>query len=241
MDYRVHGILQARTLEWVAFPFSRGSSQPRHRTQVSPTAGRFFTSWATREALLYKNYGCISQVLDNIEPAWLMSLARNIKKSYWLASPWISKRLPKWHSGKKTHLPVQETGDTVWFLCQEDPLEEEMATHSRTLAWKIPWTEEPGRLQSMGSQRAGHDWAHMPGFLNYNTSHTQLILEKAMATHSSTLAWRIPWTEEPGGLLFIGSQSRIWLKWLSMRACIGEGNGNPLQYACLENPMDRGA
>ena len=49
MDYTVHGTLQARTLEWVAFPFSRGSSQPRDRTQVSRIAGRFFTSWATRE------------------------------------------------------------------------------------------------------------------------------------------------------------------------------------------------
>ena len=39
----------------------------------------------------------------------------------------------------------------------EDPLEKEMAIHSRTIAWKIPWTEEPGRLQSMGSQRVGHD------------------------------------------------------------------------------------
>ena len=42
-------------------------------------------------------------------------------------------------------------------LGQEDPLEKEMATHSSTLAWKIPWTEEPGGLQSMGSQRVGHD------------------------------------------------------------------------------------
>ena len=41
----------------------------------------------------------------------------------------------------------------------EDPLEKEMAIHSRTIAWKIPWTEEPGRLQSMGSQRVGHDGA----------------------------------------------------------------------------------
>ena len=45
----VHGILQARILEWVVFPFSRGSSQPRDRTQLSHIAGRFFTSWATRE------------------------------------------------------------------------------------------------------------------------------------------------------------------------------------------------
>ena len=45
----------------------------------------------------------------------------------------------------------------VQFLGQEDSLEKEMATHSSTLAWKIPWTEEPGRPQSMGSQRVGHD------------------------------------------------------------------------------------
>ena len=45
----------------------------------------------------------------------------------------------------------------VQSLGQEDPLEKEMAPHSSTLAWKIPWTEEPGRLQSMGSQRVGHD------------------------------------------------------------------------------------
>ena len=46
----------------------------------------------------------------------------------------------------------------VQSLDQEDPLEKEMETHSNTLAWKIPWTEEPGRLQSTGSQRVGHDW-----------------------------------------------------------------------------------
>ena len=49
-DYTVHGILQASILEWVGFSFSRGSSQPRNRTGISCIAGRFFTSWATREA-----------------------------------------------------------------------------------------------------------------------------------------------------------------------------------------------
>ena len=53
IDYTVHGILQARILEWVAFPFSKGSSQPRDRTQVSRLAGGFFTSWAKREAREY--------------------------------------------------------------------------------------------------------------------------------------------------------------------------------------------
>ena len=56
------------------------------------------------------------------------------------------------------HLPaVRET--QVWSLGEEDPLKKEMATHSSILAWKIPWTEEPGRLPSMGSQRVRHDWA----------------------------------------------------------------------------------
>jgi len=50
MDYKAYGIFQARILEWVAFSFSRVSSQPRDRTQVSHIAGEFFTSWATREA-----------------------------------------------------------------------------------------------------------------------------------------------------------------------------------------------
>ena len=53
LDYTVHGILQARILEWVAVPFSRRSSQPRDRTQVSRMAGRFFTNWITREAQEY--------------------------------------------------------------------------------------------------------------------------------------------------------------------------------------------
>ena len=52
---------------------------------------------------------------------------------------------------------MQET--PVQSLSQEDLLEKEMATHSSTLAWKILWKEKPGRLQSMGSQRVGHDWA----------------------------------------------------------------------------------
>ena len=74
-----------------------------------------------------------------------------------------------------------------------------MALHSSTLARKIPWTEEPGGLQSMGSLRVGHDFTvtftfHVPA------------LEEEMATHSSVLAWRIPGTVEPVGLPSMGSQ-----------------------------------
>ena len=61
-----------------------------------------------------------------------------------------------------------------------------------------------------------------------------------MASHSSILAKKILWTEEPGGLLSLGSHSQTGLKRLRMHACIGEGNGNPLQCSCLESPRDRG-
>ena len=62
----------------------------------------------------------------------------------------------------------------VWSLGQEDPLEKEMATHSSVLAWKIPWIEKPGGLQSMGSQRVRHDWAPNTYLLNpWKESHDQ--------------------------------------------------------------------
>ena len=64
-----------------------------------------------------------------------------------------------------------------------------------------------------------------------------------MAPHCSTLAWKIPWTEEPGGLQSMGllrvATERLHFDF--SLSCIGEGNGNPLQYSCLENPRDRGA
>ena len=65
-----------------------------------------------------------------------------------------------------------------------------------------------------------------------------------MATHSSTLAWKIPWMEEPGRLYSMGSLrvgKTEQLHYHFSLSCIGEGNGNPLQYFCLENPRDRGA
>ena len=64
--------------------------------------------------------------------------------------------------------------------------------------------------------------------------------DKAMATHSSTLAWKIPWMEEPGRLQFMGSR-RVGHDRTTSLSCIGAGNVNPLQYSCLENPSDRGA
>ena len=78
----------------------------------------------------------------------------------------------------------------IYLYFYMDISEKAIAPHSCTLAWKIPWTEEPGRLQSMGSLRVGHDWA----------THFHFSL-----------------------------------------SCIGEGDGTPLQCFCLENPRDGGA
>ena len=105
-------------------------------------------------------------------------------------------------------------------------MEKEMATHSSILAWKTPWTEEPGRLQPLGSLRVGHNlvteqqpphyWGFPGGSMVKNVplmQETQVRslgqehpLEKEMTIHSSILAWGILWTEEPGGLQYIGSQ-----------------------------------
>ena len=91
--------------------------------------------------------------------------------------------------------------------------EKAMATHSSTLAWKIPWVEESGRLQSMGSWRVGHDWV------------TSLsCVGEEMATHSSVLSWRIPGTGQPDGLLSMGPQ-RVGHNWRDLASvaayCIG--------------------
>ena len=134
----VHGILQARILEWVTIPFSRGSSQPRDQTQVSHIAGRSFTIRTIREAL--------RMVLRKVSAT-----------------------------------PQNRLGLRLL-------VEKAMATHSSTLAWKISWTEELGGLQSMGSQRVGHDWA------------TSLLLFTFMR-------WRRKWQPTP---VFLPRESQGW-------------------------------
>ena len=74
-----------------------------------------------------------------------------------------------------------------------------MAPHSNTVAWKIPWTEEPGRLQSHGVAK------RQTRLSDFTFTFYFHALEKEMATHSSVLAWRIPWTEKPGRLQSMGS------------------------------------
>jgi len=89
-----------------------------------------------------------------------------------------------------------------------------------------------------------HNWQSEPESYFPGTRKYDAITFHAMAPHSSTLAWKIPWTEEPGRLQSMGSL-RVEHNWVTslwlFTLCIGEGNGNPLQCSCLENPRDGGA
>ena len=96
--------------------------------------------------------------------------------------------------------------------------EKAMAPHSSTLAWKIPWTEEPGRLQFMGSWRVLK--SDFPFTFHFHT------LEKEMATHSSVLAWRIPGMGEPGGLPSVGSH-RVGHDWSDLAAATEQQQDQP--------------
>ena len=84
---------------------------------------------------------------------------------------------------------------------------------------------------------------HSYSSISFSTPNSIPLTEKAMAPHSSTLAWKIPWMEEPGRLQSMGSlrvDTTERLHFHFLLSCI-EGNGNPLQCPCLENPRDRGA
>ena len=147
----VHGIFQARVLEWGAIAFSK---YPKVVSTITTTK-----KWNKQET----NH-------ERVELTPAMSIiALNVSG---LNTQIKRQRLSNWVKNKS-------------HLCFTS--EKAMAPHSSTLAWKIPWMKEPGRLQSMGSLRVRHDWV--------TSFHFSL-------------------------------------------SCIGEGNGNPLQDSCLENSMD---
>ena len=119
--------------------------------------------------------------------------------------------------------------------------EKAMATHSSTLAWKIPWMEEAGGLPSMGSHRVGHDWSDLAAAAAAAAPYWQrrqwqptpvLLLEKSHGRRS--LVSFSPW-----GLKESDTTERLHFHFSLL--CIGEGNGSPLQCSCPENPRDGGA
>ena len=104
----------------------------------------------------------------------------------------------------KNLLAMLET--RVWSLGWEDPLEEEMATYSSILAWRIPWTEEPGWLQSMGSQKVRHDWVTKPStHTNEHSTHVLCLVIQ------SSLTLCDPWTVAPQAPMSMGfSRQEYW-------------------------------
>ena len=162
--WTVHGILQARILEWVAFPFFRGSSQPRDRTQVSHIAGGFLTSWATREA-------------HALNSAWYIADAQ---------SRFTGELI---NNSNALHHLIQ-----TW---------KNFSTFFTLNSWRRQWHPTPVLL---------------PG-----KSHEQ-----------RSLVGCSPWRREESNMT-----ERLHFHF--SLSCIGEGNGNPLQCSCLENPRDGGA
>ena len=140
----------------------------------------------------------------------------------------------------------------VQSLGWEDPLEKGMVTYFSILAWRIPWTKEPGGLQSIGSQIVGHDWVtpfHFQPEARYNKGfkiphqlNQNLTLDNFLAhfpplhlphVHSwASLVAQIV-KNPPANAGNVGSTP-------GSGRSPGEKNGNPLQYSCLGNPMDRG-
>ena len=161
----------------------------------------------------------------------------------------------------------------VQSLGWENPLEEEMITHSRILAWRTPGTEEPGGLQSIESQRVKHNCSnlahmHTPSSeivtLYYSKFYSFLKLPSSCRHHVILLQWRSLNEDKkcvyitltpvringkflPFSLWHFGGSDNKESAWNAgdpgsipgLGRSPGEGNGNPLQYSCLENSMDR--
>ena len=175
-DYIVHGILQARILEWVAFPFSRGSSWPRNQTRVCCIAGGFFTYWAIREVTLAHD-----KILSYLS-SHLMFSHKQVWGSLGL-SAWSFHFFSVPESEQNQNLFIfnllllgkiegKRRGDRGW---------DGWMTSSAQWAWV--WTNSgrqwrtgnPGMLQSMGCQRLIHDWVTE----QQNLLLTEIFLSKA--------------------------------------------------------------
>ena len=144
MDWTVHGILQARILKQVAFPFSRGSSPPRdwihialkaHSLPAEPQGKPRILEWVTypfSSGFSWpRKWTGVTCIAGGFFTNW--AIRETLMQDTQVQSP------------RSTQV-------------KEDPLEKEMATHSSILAWRTLWTEEPSVLQSMGSERVRHDW-----------------------------------------------------------------------------------
>ena len=135
----VHGLLQAKILEWLAIPFSRASFWPRDQTWVSCIAGRFFTVWATREAHMY-----------------IYVYVRVYMYTDTASQPYIYIASQVALLVKNPHAKARDAGDP-WV--EKIPWRRAWQSTPVFLPGEFHRQKEPGGLQSMGWQRVGHDWA----------------------------------------------------------------------------------
>ena len=176
-------------LEWVAYPFSKGSSQPTNRTGVSCISGGFFTK-LSYQGSPQNNFRINTQVKQGFRIKDQHLNKKSAINSY-ITKYWKIKLGKQFHSQQSSKILVQRASLVVQIIKNqlamqetrvqspgwEDLLEKGMATHSRILAWRIPWIEESGRPQLIGLQRLEHDWMtntyiNLPK--NYNTCmHTE--------------------------------------------------------------------
>ena len=169
--FSVHGIFQARILEWVAIFFSKGSSWPRDWTLVSCITGRLFTIWATRESQWPSDMPCINSINPHYDCRF---------------------GFPGGSVGKEPTCQCRRHKMKVQSLSPEDPLEKEIATHSSIFAWRIPWTEEAWRATVHGISKS-QTWLSMYtqglseyGDLKYSNSYS-LLLDISAIFHFSEL------------------------------------------------------
>ena len=191
----VHGILQARVLEWVAISFSRGSSPPRDRYWVSCIAGRVFTIWFTEEQIYW---GKLKEQIywEAVSTNW---------ECIWISLPPVtfpggaSDKEPDCQCRRHERHEFNPWVRKIFWRRAWQP-------HSSIPAWRIPWTEEPGWLQSMVLQRVGHDWNNWAQY-SYIPYFCQSLLLKSPIKTQVTMRSRLTWERS---LPPFSSSSTLW-------------------------------
>ena len=221
--YQLSNKGSARILEWVAYPFSSGSSQPRNWTRVSCIAGGFFTTELSGKHKCLVNIGWMNEQLNQYAPKYVT----------WVLKHWSWFPISNYLQRSATHSIMEE-------YFKEDHLNIVKYFSSNTVD---PWTMK--RVQG-----AVHlcSWKSMDCYLCLKNKG----IDKWLTKRAGTTFW-IELVLLPGGSH--GQRSLVgcspWDCWESGKtdrlpfhfslSCVGEGNGNPLQYSCLENPRDGGA
>ena len=240
----VHGILQARILEWVAILSSTGSFGPRDWIHVSCIGRRILYHWATWEALLVNIPSLKESLREEMHPyddsiyvlpgckVWVRK-AGSSNQPTGLHFPQASV----YHPPGPNPVCIQGNRGLSWrwatWVLISVYMPSNLGSPSEPSGCHFPesLSRRHRPLKLFPNQTSFESWAasitHLPFFplfspkMKYgipsNWTLWEGTWEKEMATHSSVLAWRIPGTEEPGGLPSMGSQSRTWLKWLQQQ------------------------